>query len=144
MNYEPGPMPLDDANVREYLSRELRRISISLKDNAPTVFYRTGYDTDRSLSAGDSANYKAGLSTNITRISTSNTVTLTGIADKTPLRERTLINIGTGVLVLKSEGTESSASFRFALPAHWQLSANCAATLWFDPVSSRHRGLTRT
>lgn len=143
MNYKPGPLP-DAKFIVSYLSRELDRIAAALNDSAPTVFYRTNVETELSMSAADSANYKAGLASNITRISTSATVTLTGIADTTPYRERTIINIGTGVLVLKSEATESSASFRFALPSNWQLSANAAATIWFDPLSSRHRGLSRT
>ncbi len=144
MNYEPSPLPVSNEALREYLYREFRRISASLKDNAVTGFYRTSVDTETSLSAGDSANYKVGLTANITRISTSNTVTLTGIADTTPYRERTFINVGTGVLVCKNEGTESSASYRFALPAHWNLSAGAVATFWYDPYSSRHRGLNRT
>ncbi len=143
MNYKPGPLLGGD--LLGYVAREFQKVSEALKDSAATVFYRTSPETDLSLSAGDSANYKAGLSNNVTRISTSNTVTLTGIADKTPFRERVLINVGTGVLVLKNEGSESSASFRFALPAtNWNLSANAAAVLWFDPASSRHRGISRT
>lgn len=144
MNYQPGPTPLDDKSVREYLSRELRKIAESLRDNAQTVFYRTSPETDLSLSAGDSANYKAGLNSNVIRISTSTTVTLTGVTDKTPFRERVFINTGHGVLYLKSEGSESSASHRFALPSNWQLSANATASIWYDPVSSRHRGIGRT
>ncbi len=144
MNYEPGPVPLDVKDVLPYLHREMRKISASLKDSSVTVFYRTSVDTDTSISAGISANYKAELHANITRISTSATQTMTGIADTTPNRERVLLNVGTGVLVLKSEGTESSASHRFALPANWQLSANASATIWYDAVSSRHRGLSRT
>lgn len=143
MNYKPGSVP-DIGGLPRFLTDEFQRISAALNDSAATVFYRTSVETDLSLSAGDSANYKAGLTSNIIRISTSNTVTLTGLADTTPFRERTFLNVGTGVLVLKSEGTESSASHRFALPSHWQLSANCAATIWFDPFSSRHRGLNRT
>jgi hypothetical protein len=144
VNYEPGPLPVDDKFIREYLWRELRKLAASVRDSAAVVFYRTNVETELSLSAGDSANYKVGLSSNVTRISTSVTVTITGLADITPYRERTLINVGTGVLVLKSEASESSASYRFALPQDWQISANGAATLWFDPISSRHRGLSKT
>ena len=144
MEYRPAAFAGDQKSVPRYLAQELQRISQSLRDSALTVFYRTSAETDLSLTAGDSANYQIGLSSNITRISTSNTVTLTGIADITPDRERVIINVGTGVLVLKNEGTESSASYRFALPSHWQLSANCAAVIWYDSASSRHRGLSRT
>ncbi len=146
MNYKPGPMVVGDnpRNLREYLERELQRISAALTDSASFVFYRTNHDSEHSLSAADSANYRMGLATNVLRISTSNTVTLTGVADKTPYRERVFINVGTGVWVLKSEGSETSASFRFALPANWQLSANASATILYDPVSSRHRGISRT
>ncbi len=144
MNYQPGPVPINPLDIPRYLSQELNRISAALKDNAITVFYRTSVDTETSLSAGDSANYKVGLTANIIRISTSNTVTITGIADTTPFRERTFINVGTGVLVLKHQGTESSASHRFALGGNFDLSADRTATVWYDPMSSRHRGLGRT
>ncbi len=144
MNYQPGPVPINPLDIPRYLSQELNRISAALKDNAITVFYRTSVDTETSLSAGDSANYKVGLTANVIRISTSNTVTITGIGDTTPNRERVFINIGTGVLVLKHQGTESSASHRFALGANWDLSADRAAVVLYDPISSRHRGIGRT
>ena len=144
MNYEPGPVPIDVKDVLTYLHREGRKLAAALRDSATTVFYRTSVDTDSSLSAGVSANYRVDVNANVLRISTSNTLTLTGIADTTANRERTLVNVGTGVLFLKNQGAESSASHRFALPADWQLSANASATLWYDVVSSRHRGLSRT
>jgi hypothetical protein len=144
VNYQPGPVPVLPIDIPRYLSQELQRISAALKDNAITVFYRTSVDTETSLSAGDSANYKVGLTANIIRISTSNTVTITGLADTTPFRERTFINVGTGVLVLKNQGTESSASYRFALGSNYDLSADHTATVWYDPASSRHRGIGRT
>lgn len=143
MNYVPAPAPNDGKDVPRFLAQELQKISSAIRDNAVTVFYRTSIDT-ASISAASSANYKAVLGANIIRVSTSVTVTLTGIADTTPFRERTFINIGTGVLVLKSQGTESSASHRFALAQDWQISADGAATVWFDPISARHRGLNRT
>jgi hypothetical protein len=142
--YTPAPVPGSVKDVPRYLSQEFQRISAALRDSAVTVFYRTSVETDESLSTGDSANYKVGANSNIVRISTSVTVTLTGIADTTPLRERTFINVGTGVLVLKNQGAESSASHRFALPTDWNLSANATATCWYDPISSRHRGIART
>jgi hypothetical protein len=148
MSYQPSPVPVGskiDDPLREYLNREFRLVASALRDDSKTVFYRTSYESEHSLSAGDSANYKIGsFASNVFRISTSNTLTISGIADRVGMRERVLINVGTGVLYLKSEGTESSASFRFALPTHWQLSANASATLWYDPVSSRHRGISRT
>lgn len=142
MNYEPAQGPLDDKALREYLSRELRRISAALKDAAPTVWYVTD-PVMASLSAGISANWKVPAG-NVVLMSTSSTITLTGIADTTANRVRTFINIGTGVVVFKNAGTESSASFRFALPADWQISANASATLWRDAFSARHRGIART
>src|SRR5690242_14529525 len=114
MNYVPAPVPNDPKDLSRFLSQELQRLSAAIRDNSVTVFYRTSIDT-ASISAASSANYKAVAAANIIRVSTSNTVTLTGIADTTPFRERTFINVGTGVLVLKNQGTESSASFRFAL-----------------------------
>jgi hypothetical protein len=141
MNYEPAPTPLDDKALREFLSRELRRISGALRDDSQTVAYQTG-SVVGSLSAGVSANWK--VAGNLLLLSTSSTITLTGIADTTPNRVRTFINIGTGVVVFKSQGTESSASYRFALPADWQLSTNATATLWYDARAFRHRGLSRT
>jgi hypothetical protein len=142
VNYEPGSTPNDDKGIREFLARELRRIANVLKDDAPVVWYRNGPVT-ASLSAGISANWKVPAG-NIIRISTSDTITLTGIAEKTPFRERALVNVGTGVVVLKSEGTESSASNRLLLPADWAISQNGTAVLWRDPFSARHRGLSRT
>lgn len=144
MNYEPGPMVVADGQLREYLSRELRKIAASLRDSATTIFYRTSVETELSLSAADSANYRIAAHANVVRISTSNTVTMTGIADVTPNRERVLVNVGTGVLVLKNQASESSASHRFALASDWNLSANATATIWYDVASARHRGLSRT
>jgi hypothetical protein len=143
VNYQPAPVPLDAKDLPRYLAQELPRLAAVVRDNAATVFYRTIAETD-SLSAADSANYKVAAAANVIRISTSATITITGIADTTPYRERTFVNVGTGVLVLKSQGAESSASHRFALPQDWQISANGAATIWFDPFSARHRGLNRT
>jgi hypothetical protein len=142
VNYEPGSTPSDDKGIREFLARELRRLANVLKDDAPVVWYRNGAVT-ASLSAGVSANYKIPQG-NVIRISASNTMTLTGIAERTAFRERVLINVGTGVVVLKSQASESSASNRFALSTDWQLSANASATLWYDPFSARHRGIGRT
>lgn len=139
MRYEPAPTPSRPESIPEFLGREFRRIAAALKD---PVSYLTGAETGL-LSAGVSANWKAPAG-NIVRVSTSNTVTITGIADTTPNRLRTFINIGTGVVVFKNEGTESSAQFRLAIPANWQLSAGASATLWYDAVSARHRGLNRT
>lgn len=142
MNYEPAQTPNDDKYVREFLARELRRLSSAVRDNADTVWYRTG-PVVASLSAGISADWKIPVG-NVILMSASNTITLTGIAEKTPLRERVFINIGTGVVVFKSQATESSASNRFALPTDWQLSANASCLIWRDPYSARHRGLSRT
>lgn len=143
MNYEPAPLPQDPKQLIEYLSRELRRLSAIVRDDAPVVQYRTASVNQESLTAAVSANYKIARG-NIVRISSSATVTLTGLADSTPNREIVLVNVGTGVVVLKSEGTESSASHRFALSTDWNLSANAAAVVWFDPYSFRWRGIAKT
>lgn len=142
MNYEPAQTPNDDKGVREFLSRELRRLAGILRDDANVVWYRTGAVT-ASISAGISANWKVPAG-NVIRISASMTMTLTGIAEKTPFRERTFVNVGSGVVVFKSQGTESSASNRFALVSDYNISQNGAVTLWYDPVSARHRGLSRS
>lgn len=142
MNYEPANTPSDDKGVREFLARELRRLASALKDDAPVVWYRNGAVT-ASISAGVSANWKVPAG-NVIRISASDTMTLTGLAERTPFRERTFVNVGTGVVVFKSEASESSASNRFALPADWNISQNGSCTLWRDPISARHRGLSRT
>lgn len=143
MSYEPAPVPMDVANLGEYLARELRRLAQATRDNAPSVFYRTLSANQGSLSAAVSANYKIA-SGNVVRVSASATVTLTGLAGISPGRELVLVNVGHGVVFLKSEGTESSASFRFALATNWELSQNAAATLWYDSASARWRGLSRT
>lgn len=145
MAYTPTPPPFGvDRNISEYLQREFRAVGDAVKDDAAVIHYRTIYAADASLSAGISANWKCA-NANVLRMSTSNTVTLTGIAFKQPSREFVLINVGTGVVALKNAGTESSASFRFALPSSlYQLSANHAVVLWYDVISSRHRPISRT
>ena len=142
MNYEPLGIPQDDKGLRAFLARELRRLADVVRDNAPVVWYRTG-PVVASLSDGISADWKVPAA-NVILMSTSNTITLTGIAEKTPFRERVFINIGTGVVVFKNEGTESSASNRLLVPSTWNISAGGAVTLWRDSFSARHRGLSRT
>lgn len=142
-NYVPTPAPFDVKQLPEYILRELRRVGDNLRDNADQIHYRTVVSTE-SLSAATSANWKCSDS-DVLRLSTSNTMTFTGIAHREQYRERVLINVGSGVAVLKSEGTESSASNRFLLPAAaWQLSANVVAVIWYDAISARHRGIART
>lgn len=144
MSYKPASSPQgkDVSELARYVGEELRRVATSTRDNADVVWYRTVAAT-ASISAGISANWRVPQG-NVIRISASNTMTLTGIAEKTPFRERTFVNVGTGVVVFKSEASESSASNRFALPVDWQISANGSATLWRDPISARHRGLSKT
>lgn len=142
-NFSPTPPPQRAEDLKEYAHRELRRIGDNLRDDADKIHYRT-IATTESLSAGVSANWKCSNS-NVLRLSTSNTLTITGLAHKQAARERVIINIGTGVVVLKHQGTESSVSHRFALSeAAWQLSQNAAAIIWYDVFSSRHRGIART
>lgn len=143
-NYSPTPPPGDGKALAEYVHRELRRVGDNLADAADMIHYRTPYQADASLSNGISANWRCA-NVNVLRCSTSNTITITGIAYKQAKREMTFINIGTGVLAFKNAGTESSASYRFALPsALYQISANHAVTFWYDPASSRHRPISRT
>lgn len=141
MNYEPAPLPTDPKHLIEYLSRELRRLAGSIRDDSDVVLYRTSPENQGSLTAAVSANYKIAAG-NVVRISTSTTITLTGLAYKTPNRELALINVGTGVVTLKSEATESSESYRFALVNSRNLSANASIILWYDAQSARWRGLT--
>lgn len=143
-NFQPTPPPSDLKQLTEYVLRELRRVGDALRDNADQIHYRTIFAEDASLSAGISANWKCA-NANVIRMSTSNTVTVTGIAFKQPMREFVFVNVGTGVAAFKNAGTESSASFRFAVPSSlYQISANHAVLFWYDPVSSRHRPLART
>lgn len=142
-NYTPTPPPFKSEQLVEYLERELKRIASAGRDDSETVHYMNRASAE-SLSAAISANWKCS-NANILRLSTSNTVTLTGLAHVEANRVRHIVNVGSGVVVLKSEGAESSASHRFLLPASaWQLSANGAAVIWYDPISARHRGLSRT
>ena len=144
MNYVPAQPPSDPQLLAEFLRRELQRLSTVLHDDAAVVQYRTISVNAGTLSAGISANWKIAAG-NVVRISSSLTVTLTGLAVlNPPYRELVLINVGTGVVVLNSQDAASSASYRFALAATWQLSAGAAAVLWFDPVSFRWRGISRT
>jgi uncharacterized protein YjeT (DUF2065 family) len=133
MRYTPSPVPHEAQRIAEFLRRELQRISGAFIEDTPVVQYRTRF-ADASLSAGVSANWKVAAG-NVIRLSASTTLTLTGLV---------LMNVGTGVVVLLSENAASSASSRFALPTTWQLSANAAAVLWYDPVSFRFRGVSRT
>lgn len=142
--YRPAPVPFNDKDIPEYVQRELQKIGDALRDDADSIFYRTIFASDASLSAGISANWKCA-NANVIRMSTSATITVTGIAFKQPMREFVFINVGTGVVKFKHEAAESSASHRFALPAAlYDISANHAATFWRDPVSARHRPLCRT
>lgn len=143
-NYRPPPVPNEAKQLPEYIYRELSKIGDAVRDTREEIYYRTILAADASLSPGISANWKCA-NANVIRMSTSNTVTVTGIAFKQKMREFVFINVGTGVAAFKNEGTESSASFRFALPsALYQLSSNHAVAFWFDPVSARHRPLSRT
>ncbi|MFY4731333.1 hypothetical protein [Nitrospira sp. BLG_2] len=139
MSYIPGHVPNDPQLLAEFLRRELRKVSDELQD---VVFYRSSAVVG-SLSAGVSANWK--VTGNVLLISTSNTVTITGLSVLNPgNREIVLANVGTGVLVVKSEDSASSASYRFALAATYQLSANATAVCWYDPYAFRWRGIGRT
>lgn len=143
MGYTPTTPPLDVKDLPSYISRELNRISKTLADNSEAIFYRTIPATDNSATAGISANYKIATGS-VIRISTSATITLTGIAVKDPNREVVLLNVGTGVISLKSQGTESSASYRFALASNYQLSQNAAISLWYDLTSARWRAIGKS
>jgi hypothetical protein len=143
MSYQQSPLPSDPKHLIEYLSRELRRLSNSIRDDASVVFYRTDPASQGSLTAAVSANFKIAAG-NLIRISASATVTLTGLAIKVPNRELVLINVGTAAVTLKKEAVESSASYRFALVNSFDLSQNAAATLWYDAQSARWRCIGRT
>lgn len=151
MSYTKGPAPAASLDgILKFLREELDKVSAAVADNAPLVFYRTNPSRSDSLSIsnGSSANWK--VSGNVLLVSTSATQTFTGIQRNTqPLidafKEIVLINVGTGVAVLKSAGTESSTSNRFALSTSlWNISTNAAATLWRDPFASRWRGISKT
>lgn len=146
MKYIPTPSGVNKTpqQLAEYLRSELQRISNATGDDIEVVQYRTRW-ANASLSAGVSANWKIAAG-NVIRISASITQTLTGLVVGSPqgCREIVLMNVGTGVVVLNSEDAASSASARFALPATWNLSANASAVLWYDPISSRFRGVSRT
>lgn len=142
MSYRPAP-PAGKEDMPSYVHRELTRLSNAYADNAPKVLFRTQPANAGTLSAGLSANWKV-VAGNVVRLSASATLTLTGLALKEPHRELVLTNVGTAAVVLLSESSASSASYRFALPETWQLSANASAVLWYDPISSRWRGLSRT
>ena len=143
MNYLPAPVPTDPKQLSEYLTRELYRFGALMRDESEVVLYRTMPANQGSLTAAVSANYKIA-SGNVVRISTSATVTLTGLAYTNPNRELALINVGTGVVHLKNEATESSESYRFALVDSFDLSQNATAILWRDAQSARWRCLSRT
>lgn len=146
MSYAAGTVPFDLKELPRFLQSELRRIAAGLADNAESVFYRTSPTQSVSLSVsnGSSANWK--VAGNVLLVSTSVTQTFTGLQRSSldAMREVVFLNIGTGVAVLKSQATESSASNRFALVTDYQLSANAAAVLWRDPFAARWRGIAKT
>lgn len=144
MSFAPTPVPLDVRQLPEFLQREFRRVADAVADPAAVVFYRTLPTRQGSLSAGISANWK--VAGNVLLVSTSITQTFTGLQRDgfSPMRELVFINVGTGVAVLKNEGTESSASNRFALATNWNLSQNAAAVIWRDPYAARWRGISKT
>lgn len=150
MSYRKGPAPEPTTQkILDYVRDELDRVGRAVADNADVVFYRTlpTMGVSLSVSAGISANWK--VTGNLLLISASVTMTLTGIQRNTQpfldaFREIVIYNVGSAAVVLKSAGSESSASNQFLLPAAWNLSANAAATLWRDPFSSKWRGLSRT
>jgi hypothetical protein len=144
MNYKPQPVPHDAKDLPRYLQTELARVGAAMADASQTVFYRTLPKICESLSSALSANWR--VAGNVLLMSTSATLTLTGLQRDgfAGMREVVLFNTGTGVVVLKNEGSESSASNRFALTTNWNLSAGAAATLWRDPYAARWRGLNRT
>jgi hypothetical protein len=145
--YVPTMPPLDGKDLRkmaEWVHRELRAIGSAVSDSSDEIHYMTPYAADGSLSANISANWKCANARWI-RCSTSNTVSIGGIAYKQPKRTFTFMNVGTGVLAFKNEDAGSSASFRLALPsALYQISAGHAVTFVYDPSSTRHRPVSRT
>jgi protein involved in polysaccharide export with SLBB domain len=140
-DYVPSGLPTM-GGLLQFLSTELQKIASCVRADSPTVLYRTLPANQGSLTAGVSANYKLAYG-NVVRVSSSATVTLTGIAYKIANREIALINVGTGVVV-KDAATESSASYRFALVNSIDLSQNAAAVLWYDGLSARWRVLSKT
>lgn len=143
MNYEPAPVPSDPKQLTEYLTRELRRFGSLMRDESQVVHYLTMSAQQGSLTDAISANWKHA-DGNVILVSTSNTVTITGLAYKVPNRSRYFVNVGHGVLVLNSQDVASSESYRFALSDNWNLSANASAHVWYDPHAFRWRGLSRT
>jgi hypothetical protein len=143
-NYNPNPVTGSLQDLPEWTLRELRRAAAAIADDSDTLHFITPYAADASLSSGISINWKCA-NAPIVRCSTSNTITIGGIAYKVPKQARTYLNVGTGVLAFKNEDANSSASYRLALPAAlYQISAGHAVTIWYDPSSRRHRPISRT
>ena len=145
MNYQPLPPPTDAGQLSAYIVRELRRIAAAFADSAEVVAYRTRAADAGTLSSAVSANWRIA-DGNVIRVSCSATLTITGIKGAAPYgRELVLLNDGTAPLVLKHEGTESSASWRFSLPTSTAttLAANGGAIIWYDPKKLRWRQLNK-
>ena len=145
MKYQPLPPPTSEKALAEYVYREFRRLAAAFADEAETVVYRTRPADAGTLSAGVSANWKVA-DGNIIRLSASVTLTLTGIKVAFPYnREMVLLNDGTAPIVLKHDGSESSASCRFSLPTstNTTIQANGGAVIWYDPKKLRWRHIVR-
>jgi hypothetical protein len=139
MRYIPGPTPEKVENLPQFIRQELNRIS----DAQGVVLYREN-PSNASLSAGISADWKIAAG-NVVRLSTSAATTLTGLSVLSPAnRELVLINVGHGIVVLKSQDSASAAAYRFALVGTLELSANAAVSLWYDAQSARWRAIGRT
>ena len=145
MKYQPAPPPNEAKALSEYVYREFRRVAAALADDAEVVAYRSRPADAGTLSAAVSANWKIA-DGNVLRVSASITTTLTGLKVAQPYnRELVLLNDGTAPVVLKHDGTESSASCRFSLPTSTDshIQANGGTIIWYDPKKLRWRQLTR-
>jgi len=89
----------------------------------------------------DQNNYSpTGLSTsNVLRVSTDASRTITGIVTSSSGRLLLLHNIGSNILILSDENASSTAANRFALTRNISLGADQSIALWYDITSSRWR-----
>lgn len=102
----------------------------------------TGIITPTALGANTNDYNPTGLSTsNVIRLSSTNTFDLTGITAQGSGITLILLNVGTNNIILKNNNAGSVAANRFQLTGDITLNGDDFIAIWYDTVSSRWRAI---
>jgi len=108
---------------------------------SPSVETTTSYITPAAISANTDNWNPSGLSTTrIIRASSTGNYELRGLVAQSA-HIITLVNVGSNDIKIMDEATTSTTTNRFALQNDLTLQDNEAITVWYDPVSTRWRGI---